>query len=425
MMHGPTLASAAAPARLRSSFNPTVHGARGLFASAIYFFHVVNSGLATYPALATPVVLFMLRSSEYGVELFFCISGFVIAGALRRARSIPSFIIDRMIRIFPVLWATIAVISVLGFISGTHGFQQLSESEYFLWLPANLLALPGVFPIPAYHPAAWSLSYEAVFYISAAAAAWCLAARHSRNLFFAAAPFAVLALAVYPRAIFFVSGVLVAQGLLDRPRIAGLIRYPTIPLLIFLACWEEIQALSPTLLADETMFDWWHDYRLPLAVVAFAAATIFFAGLATGHGVLGRLLRSRVLLYLGTISYSFYLWHPIIMSVIKHGLIVSGLAGKAGSSAQLLFLVLALPPSLLLAHYSQRVLEQGAGLWLRRRLHHPAPLATPAPLAAPAPFETSTPALAEASTPALVEVPTPTLVEVPTPPIQGGTLRPA
>ena len=113
------------------------------------------------------------------------------------------------------------------------------------------------------------------------------------------------------------------------------------------------------------------------------------------------------------------------MSVIKHGLIVSGLAGKAGSSAQLLFLVLALPPSLLLAHYSQRVLEQGAGLWLRRRLHHPAPLATPAPLAAPAPFETSTPALAEASTPALVEVPTPTLVEVPTPPIQGGTLRPA
>jgi len=152
--------------------------------------------------------------------------------------------------------------------------------------------------------------------------------------------------------------------------------------------------------------------------------------LAAEYGALGSMLTSCVLLYLGTISYSFYLWQIIMLLVIKFGLIKSGLAGKAGSSAQLLFLVLALPPSLLLAHYSQRVLEQGAGVWLRRRLHHPAPRAAPEPLAAPAPIATSTLALAEASSLALAEasalalgeVPTAILAEVPTPPVQGGNL---
>lgn len=398
-MHGSTIASAATPARLRDGFNPTVHGARGLFASAIYVFHVINSGLATYPLLATPIAEFMLRTSEYGVELFFCISGFVIAGALRRARSMTSFLTDRMIRIFPVLWATLAVITVLGFISRSHGFQQLSPARYLLWLPANLLALPGVFPFPEYHPAAWSLSYEAVFYASAAAA-WWLVARHGRTILRAAAPFAVLVLALYPRSIFFVSGVLVAEGLLEHPRIAALSRYPTVALVLFLVAWHGIQALSPSHIATATMFDWMHDIRLPLAMVAFVAATLFFAGLVEGRGVLARLLRSPVLLYLGTISYSLYLWHPIVMSVVKHGLIVSGLANRAGSSAQLLFLVAALPPSLLMAHYSQRVLEQGAGRWLRSRLHHPAPRTAPAPVAA-------------ATHPALGPEPVPVLLPVP------------
>jgi peptidoglycan/LPS O-acetylase OafA/YrhL len=356
-------------------FNRPVHGARGLFASAVYVFHVVNSGLLTLPLLATMPAQFALRTTEFGVEAFFCISGFVISGALRRARSPRGFLADRMIRIFPVLWATVLTISLLGFASRLEGFEDMTLEHYLFWLPANLLALPGVFRMPIYHPAAWSLSYEAMFYL-ACTAGWWLMARRGRGILWVGAPLALLALAFYPRAVFFLAGVAVAEGLLDRPWAARLTRHPIPWLLLFLACWREVQLLSrPTPLTASTMFQWSHDIRLPLALLAFAAAAFGFAGLAAGHGRFGRFLEHPVMQYLGTISYSLYLWHPIAMAGVKHEMLVSGLARAAGPWAQALFFVLALPPSLLLAHYSQLALERGAGRWLRQRLHRPAPLA--------------------------------------------------
>ena len=365
-------------------FNRHVHGARGLFSSAVYVFHVVNSGLATYALLATPVAQFFTRTTEFGVEAFFCISGFVIAGTLRRARGPGVFLIDRMIRIFPVLWATVLTISVLGFVTRTHGFQYLSFAGYLTWLPFNLAALPGVFSIPLYHPAAWSLSYEAMFYL-ACAAGWWLVTRRGIGVLVIGIPLAALAIAFYPRAVFFLAGVIVAEGLLDHRLPAALTRFPVMLLALFLCAWRGVQMLSrPSPLTTSTMFEWVHDARLPLAILAFVAAALGFAGLATGRGLLGRFLRLPIMQYLGTISYSFYLWHPIVMSGVKHEMIVSGLARAVGSSAQMVFFLLALPPSLIAAHYSQLLLERALAMRLRRRLHHPAPLAAraggPAPI---------------------------------------------
>ena len=375
----------------RPQFNREVHGARGLFSSAVYVFHVVNSGLPTFPLLAAWPAIDLLRTTEFGVELFFCISGFVIAGTLRRARSPSSFLTDRMIRIFPVLWATIVVISILGFITRTHGFQGLSVARYLLWLPANLLALPNFIPVPLYHPAAWSLSYEAAFYL-ACAAGWWLMARRGAGLLWLGVPIAAIAFAFYPRALFFLAGVLVAEGLVDKGLgrwrwAARLIRYPLPLLLLFLCAWREVQVLSrPIPLTMSTMFEFAHDIRLPLTILAFTAATLGFAGLVAGRGLLGRFLTLPVMQYLGTISYSFYLWHPIVMAGVKRAMYVSGMVRAVGPGAQLAFFLLALPPSLLVAHYSQLILERGAGRWLRQRLHHPAPLAARAEAIHPAPL---------------------------------------
>ena len=192
--------------------------------------------------------------------------------------------------------------------------------------------------------------------------------------------------AFYPRALFFVSGVLVAEAghqstgrlgpVLVRARpLARLARYPVVLLIVFLLAWREIQELSlPRHIVDTTMFQWMTDWRLPLELVAFAAATLGFAGLASGEGRAARLLCTRAMQFMGTISYSFYLWSPIVMSILKQGMLRSGLAVAAGPAAQLLFLVLALPPSILVAWASQRALERGAGAWMRRRLHHRPPL---------------------------------------------------
>ena len=347
-------------------FNPYVHGARGLFAAAIFVFHVVNSKLDTWPILQTWFANFLLRTTEYGVELFFCISGYVIVGALRRARSPGSFLEDRAIRIYPVLSVTIFFICAAGTAMGTHGFGSTNLLQFVLLLPANLLALPGLLPIELFHPAAWSLSYEMAFYV-ACAAGWWLITSGGRRVLYLAVPIAALLLAAFPRALFLLSGVIVAEGWLENRSFKVLARWPALFLLLFLVDWRYIQELSlPQHIITTTLFEWAADWRLPLTIPAFSLATIAFAGIVAGTGVVGRLLRTPALQYLGTISYSFYLWHPIVMSGVKEAMIRTGIAALAGPGAQALFFATALPPSLIVSHFSQRAFERSAAIWLRK-----------------------------------------------------------
>ena len=359
--------------------NRTVHGARGLFACAVFVFHVVSSGLPTFALLTTPVAAFLLGTTEYGVELFFCISGFVIAGTLRRAQGPGSFLADRAIRILPTIWATLIVIIALGELSHSHGFTDLAPSALATGIVANLLLLPGLLPFPEFHPAAWSLSYEAAFYILCAVG-WLLALWRGRRAWSLVIPIAVLGVLLFPRAIFFVTGLLTAEYLARAPRLAALRRAPAPWLVVFLLLWHEIRVLTPPgRVVDATLLDWMQDWRLPIALLAVLAGTIGFAGLAAEQGLLARMLRTRALQYLGTISYSFYLWHLVVMALVKRAMLSAGIAGAAGPAAQLVFLACALPLSIVVAHVSERFLERGIAVRLRAMLHHRPPLATPAP----------------------------------------------
>src|SRR4051812_32679218 len=117
----------------REAFNRTVHGARGLFAGIVLFYHAVNSGLPSWLWLQWAPLQFVLRMTGYGVELFFCISGFVIVGTLRRAPRPVAFMQDRLIRIYPVLWVTILAIVVLGVASGAPGYGA-ATTHPLAWL---------------------------------------------------------------------------------------------------------------------------------------------------------------------------------------------------------------------------------------------------------------------------------------------------
>jgi peptidoglycan/LPS O-acetylase OafA/YrhL len=359
----------------REVFNRTVHGARGLFAGVVLLYHVVNSGLPTWPLLQFGPVEFVLRTTEYGVELFFCISGFVIVGTLRRARHPAAFMADRLIRIYPVLWATVLVIVGLALISGERGFDAIPATTLTGRLLVNLLGLPGILPLPIFHPAAWTLSYELAFY-GICAMAWALRGR--LGLWASIVVVASLGgsmIVFYPRGIFFLSGVSVALGVARLRPVAILARYPVLFLVTFLLLWRLIDDLSlPQFIIDTNLFELAGDRRGPLVILAFIAATIGFAGIAAESGVSGKVLRSAPMQFMGTISYSFYLWHPIIMSMIKQAMLRSGAVELAGPSSQLLFFALSWPPSLLIGWLSQRVLERGVGTWLRHRLHHRASL---------------------------------------------------
>lgn len=357
---------------LHTHFNKSVHGARGLFAFAVFVFHVVNSGLSTFPLLVTAIGNFVMRTPEYGVELFLCISGYVIAGTLCRAHSPAAFFKDRVIRIYPTLWATIFVIVGIGLATRTHGFAD-EQLFHLAWaIPLNLLALPGILPLDNIHPAAWSLSYEMAFYLFCAVC-WATRRHFGSGVRWIAVPAMVVLIACYPRSVLLPAGILVARGWPRSDALVRLTHYPLPLILLFLLCWRMVQELSlPSHIIHTTMLDWSADARLPLALLAIMSAMLGFAGIVRGHGLFGRVLCLRPFQYLGTISYSFYLWHPIVMSGVKAALLHAGIPQAAGIWAQLVFFIAALPPALAISHASQRILERGLAVRLRRWLRHDA-----------------------------------------------------
>jgi peptidoglycan/LPS O-acetylase OafA/YrhL len=343
-------------------FNPYVHGARGLFAFMIFVFHVVNSRLPTLPSLSQSWPLFMLRSLEHGVELFFGISGIVIVGALSRARGPLVFAIERATRIYPVLWVSIVVIAAL---SGLTGFEGRGLPTP-LTLIANLLALPPVFPGPLIHPAAWSLSYELTFY-GFCALAWVLRRRIGPWALPLIVAAAALLLATHIRAVLMVTGMAAAVTLARHPGWAKYARAPGIWLLLFLAAWETVCQSNGGELISVRLIDL-SPVSVLIAAGAVVAATLSLAGVLAGQGLLSVGLRSAPLQFMGSISYSFYLWHPIVMSIVKHFMYVTHIVDRAGPFSQAAFFALALPPSLILAWISQITLEKRVTTWLRRRL---------------------------------------------------------
>jgi len=326
----------------------------------IVVFHAVNSGLATLPVLSQGLPLFVMRSSESGVELFFGISGIVIVGALRRAENPYIFAAERATRILPVLWATIGVILVLAALTGYEG----RHVPGVIAIIENLLVFPPLGPGPQIHPAAWSLSYEMLFY-ALCAIGWIF--RRRLGLWFIAliAPVAAALLFFHVRAVLMPVGMGVAWALHHRPKWARYARTPGLGLVIFLLAWEYLRRANGDDMMRITGFNLAQGDQPIVFVVGLAGALVMFAGILSGQGLFSRLLGSKPFQFLGTVSYSLYLWHPILMSIIKHVMYLLHIPSHAGPLSQILLFGLTLPCALIVAAVSQNLLEQRVTLWLR------------------------------------------------------------
>ena len=84
-----------------------------------------------------------------------------------------------------------------------------------------------------------------------------------------------------------------------------------------------------------------------------------------GRCLLSAILRTRFLQYLGTISYSFYLWSPVVTYPMKL-VIERYLHGRLDDLINVsLFAAIGFAASVAVSQASYRILEDGAG----RRLH--------------------------------------------------------
>lgn len=360
---------------LRTPFNPAVHGARGLFSLMVFVFHIVNSGLPSFLPNSAPVSFYLLRSFSFGVELFFGISGFVIIGALARAPSLRSFAWDRATRIYPLLWTTLLAITVVSLAVG-HWMPPLRD-----WL-LDFLAPPPFFQLAQVNPAAWSLGYEVTFY-ALCAACWGLRSNGQRSWL----PLTVVAgcfgLILFPRAVLMPVGVIIAAGRMTAPWLARLAGAPLLALLLFLIGWRLVDLGSGGNIMTFTPFAmpitaWLR--LLPLAVASAACGALALLGIVEQRGLLSQALRTAPLQWLGTVSYSFYLWHPVVLGITKQVLRTSGAVAGAGQASQLLFAAISLPPALIIAHFSQQQIEVRLTRYLRR--HGPPEGKGQAPIAA-------------------------------------------
>ncbi len=146
---------------------PRLHaldGLRGLAALGVVVLHVWMYTDANFPARGrTDLLDRSIGELRIAVELFFVLSGFVLAKPWLRGRppSLGRYAVRRFARIAPAYWA--AVLGTLWLLHGTGHGRDIEMHD----LPKFILFLSNVFPTTRNQldPPMWSLHIEVTFYV--------------------------------------------------------------------------------------------------------------------------------------------------------------------------------------------------------------------------------------------------------------------
>lgn len=319
---------------------------RGLAAMAVLAFHYTTFYQGQYGHVRP--LPFGFPAGNYGVHLFFVISGFVIFMTLERTRTAADFVVSRFSRLFPAYWAAMATTALVVYTIGMPA-QRLPLHDLAL-NPTMLQQFLGAEHLDGSY---WTLQIELFFYVQMLAwfavgqlrrirwiiAGWLLlatgyAATEHLHAHFS---YSLRELLVVRDIAFFAIGILFYRMHRDGPN-------PADAALVG-ACLAAIAFQQPPV----------------LLVVALACCAIFALFLAGGL----RWLARGPFLWLGGISYSLYLLHQAIGFALIHALEAAGLAPLAA-------LAVALAVVLLLAEGLSRWVERPAmrairAAWRARR----------------------------------------------------------
>lgn len=292
---------------------PSLDGLRAISILVVVFGHLI--GTRNFIPLETWTRTGIGDLAHLGVRVFFVISGFLITSLLlqeidRTKRvDLKAFYVRRVYRIFPAYYAYLAVI----FIATGIGFINVSFSD-------GLYALTYTINYDAdrswYVGHTWSLSVEEQFYMIWPVAIWLAGVRRG----------------LWGAAVMVVAAPLIRIGwyylLPSHVKLIGE-AFPTVADSIALGCvlagvreWLERQPFHAWLMRTPVFF------VVPLVAVAvnsqashakiswLVGETVINVAIAltvhrcilTPDGVVGRVLNSRVLTYIGVLSYSIYLW---------------------------------------------------------------------------------------------------------------------
>lgn len=149
-----TAVEAAQPAQSRFY---ELDGLRGIAAFAVVIYHLSDS--SAYPG--DPDLFYKFHWGQYGVQLFFLISGFVILVSARRSHRPTDFLISRASRLYPPYWIALTFTAAAALVVGvpTH-HDELSP----LAVVANYTMLQRWLNIANVDEVYWTLGVELQFY---------------------------------------------------------------------------------------------------------------------------------------------------------------------------------------------------------------------------------------------------------------------
>ena len=265
------------------------------------------------------------HTGQYGVPMFFVISGFLITTLLLREQakdgqiSLKNFYIRRTLRIFPLYYAAVAIYTALVIVM-EHGPER---PEFFRHLPFYLTYTSNWFVDKDANPRvifafAWSLATEEQFYLC-----WPSIVRFSKKWW---TPLAII-LSREPSRPSSRSPRISAGSILGRPAIAS---SPASPCRsawvagwrICCTCREGLRLPLP-FLATSSPRRWRAQGLLltyllfyPPLIIVFMVLLVGAACIRPDNG-LRPLLANPVVRYIGTVSYGLYLLHMLALNATK------------------------------------------------------------------------------------------------------------
>lgn len=370
---------------------------RFIAAGLVFFFHASYEGLFADPTAQDVFSKLVGQGGWAGVGFFFVLSGFVLTWSARPTDTPPKFWRRRIFKIYP-----------------NHIVTYIAAVFFLLWLGqaidlgpaiANLFLLQSWFPQleieVSVNPVAWSLSCEALFYL-------CF-------------PFLLMAINKIPRERIWawIAGIMAV--ILAMPVVAtALLPDGPVPPWAQASEWEfwGIYVLPPVRMLDFVIgmllarliilggrfpFRLWHTGVIALAAYVGAwfipwtysltAIWILPAGLVIAAGAMADVrgtrspLRHPAMVWLGEISFAFYLWHRLVLTG-GHNLL-GGVGTAYDTPTAIAVLVLLFGVNLVLSWWLYALVERPImRRWSRSRRDRAAgrdPNAGPAPVTLPAP----------------------------------------
>lgn len=380
---------------------------RGIAALVVVFDHSSYTFMADFRRELMP----QFNTSRYGIMVFFLVSGYIIPASLERRGCVRTFWIGRIFRVYP-LWAAVVTVFLAVNLLGIAEMRDFGQQSAATVAVAHATMLQELLGTPNLLLILWTLAYEMSFYLLVVAL---FTVRLHQQSAAVAVTLAVLAAVsvtagvVLPAAALsglvgtgpliafasIVMGVAICCASAGSPVLrgfggvlGGVLALVLVPFNGTVPLWEGLVILAVMFLgtavyrAENGQSTWLCAAGTAVLVVACAVGSAYWYGdddhftrrgwivafllavLTFGAGLLSRRRRiPRMLTGLGTISYSVYLVHPVLLAVIDSTV---GRRRQDSLALEVAFFIVLLPLCLLTYRYIEAP-SQTLGRTLARR----------------------------------------------------------